>query len=768
MFDYNNIRAKEARLGRKISKVMILLWLILILSMLSFMAVLVFLHSSLCWLCLIPGIFMLMLIVWHKKWIAQVPVGKSGNLNDVLSGDCLSLMPKNPSPSSIAEFVHKTRSGSFMALRFGLTPGFLSEIAKYLGTDATPVFEKALTIQKKTESEEVDGAILAVALVECFPNYEYVLKRMKLELSDLYSGITWYNYLHGLVRGMKKRNRDGGIARDFTFGYIPILQRFGQNLSTQVSGKLKTQMHQPSHQEILDKMMQTLGGGGRKNIALIGPEGSGKTTTVNAFAERLMDADEKVPSELKFRQVFMLDAARLIAAASGRGEMENLMRQITSEAYVAKNIILCLDNAQLFFEDGTGSVDISSILLPLLEAGRLPMILTMDEQWYLRISAKNSTLANALNKVMVPPANYEETMKIMQDQVPVLEFKHKVVYTYWALQEAYRLSERYIHDLTMPGRALNLLEASARFAEQGGFVLAESVQNCIEKTAGVKISVAVDTDSREKLLNLEDLIHQRMIDQEEAVSAVSNALRRAAAGVRNENRPIGTFLFMGPTGVGKTELAKALSEVYFEGESKIVRLDMNEFVSSNDVARLIADGADDAMSLTAQVMKQPFSVVLLDEIEKADGAVLTTLLQMLDEGILRDVKNREVSFRDTIVICTTNARDLSEFKPEFVNRFDEICQFHALSQENLLKVVDLMIASVNKTLAPQKISVILDEGAREILVQRGYDPEMGARPMRRIVQKTVENIVAKSVLAGDVEAGAEVMITREMVEGELQ
>lgn len=768
MFDYNSMRAREARLGRKLGKILVLLWLILIAGVGGFVALLILAHSSLCWLCLIPTFLCLMLIVWYKTWIIQVPVEKGDSLNDVLSGDCLGLMPREPSPARIAAFLHKTRSGSFMALRFGLTPGFLNEIAKYLGDDATPVFEKALTIQKKTESEEVDGAVLAVALVECFENYEYVLKRMKLELSDLYSGVVWYNYLHGLVRGMKKKTHDGGIARDFVFGYIPILQRFGQNLSAQVSGKLKTQMHQPSHQEILSKMMQTLGGNGRKNIALIGPEGSGKTTIVNAFAERLMDADEKVPSDLRFRQVFMLDSARLIAAASGRGEMEALMRQITSEAYAAKNIILCLDNAQLFFEEGTGSVDISSMLLPLIEAGRLPMILTMDEQWFLKISAKNSTLTNALNKVMVPPASYEETIKIMQDQVPVLEFKHKVVYTYWALAEAYRLSERYIHDLTMPGRALNLLEASAKFAEQGGFVLAKSVQKCIEKTAGVKVSVANDSDSREKLLNLEELIHKRMIDQEEAVAAVSNALRRAAAGVRNENRPIGTFLFMGPTGVGKTELAKALSEVYFKGESQLVRLDMNEFVSSSDVSRLIADGADDPFSLTAQVMKQPFSVVLLDEIEKADGAVLTTLLQMLDEGILRDVRNREVSFRDTIVICTTNAKDLSEFKPEFVNRFDEICQFHELSRENLLKVIDLMIASVNKTLAPQKISVTLGEGAKELLVERGYDPKMGARPMRRIVQKTVENIVAKSVLEGSAESGAEVLITREMIENELQ
>lgn len=766
MFDYNSKRAKEARFGKKLGVVMPFLWVILGFLIVAF-GVVLFLRSSLCWLCLMPTFIIIMYIIWYKKWIIQVPVGKSDNLNDVLSGDCLAAMPKNPTPRAIAEMTKETRSGRFMAVRFGLSTELLVEISSYLGDDAAPIFEKALLIRKETGSEEVDGAIMAVALVLSLANYEYLLKRMKLEKDDLYSGIVWYNYLYNLVSGVKKRSRDGGIARDLSFGYIPILQRFGQNLSLQVSGNLKTQMHQPSHQEVLDKMMQTLAGGGRRNVALIGPEGCGKSTAVRAFAERLMDADEKVPSEIRFRQVFMLDAARLVSIANGRGEMEALMQQIMNEAFLAKNIILFLDNAQLFFEEGTGSVDITSILLPVIEAGVLPIILTMDEQCFLRISAKNSSLTNALNRIMVQPANYEETMKIMQDQVPIFEYRHKVTYTYWALLESYRLSERYIHGLTMPGRALNLLEASASFAESSGFITAESVQRCIEKTVGVKVSVSQDMESRERLLNLEGLIHQRMIDQEEAVAAVSNALRRAAAGVRNENRPIGTFLFMGPTGVGKTELAKALSEVYFEGESQLVRLDMNEFVSSNDVSRLIADGADDEFSLTAQVMKQPFSVVLLDEIEKADGAVLTTLLQMLDEGILRDVRNREVSFRDTIVICTTNAKDLSEFKPEFVNRFDEVCQFHPLSKENLVKVVDLMINSVNKTLAPQKIIVRLDERAKELLVDKGYDSEMGARPMRRIVQKTVENIVAKMVLSGNADSGAEITITSEMIEGEL-
>jgi ATP-dependent Clp protease ATP-binding subunit ClpA len=296
---------------------------------------------------------------------------------------------------------------------------------------------------------------------------------------------------------------------------------------------------------------------------------------------------------------------------------------------------------------------------------------------------------------------------------------------------------------------------------------------------GVKIGMTDDAAERQQLLNLEDLIHERMINQTAAVKAVSESLRRARAGVRSENRPIGTFLFLGPTGVGKTELAKTLSSVYFGGEGDMVRIDMNEYVSPDDVARLIADGASDPNSLTAQIQKNPFSVVLLDEIEKAHPNVLSTLLQVLDEGILRDINNREISFRDAILIATSNAGsdrirqyidagesveqfeepfkneliDSHQFTPEFLNRFDEIVVFRPLTKEELLQVVDLMIKGVNKTLSAQKVSINVADDAKVALVDAGYDPRLGARPMRRVVQKTVENIVSQQLLTGELQSG---------------
>jgi ATP-dependent Clp protease ATP-binding subunit ClpC len=484
----------------------------------------------------------------------------------------------------------------------------------------------------------------------------------------------------------------------------------------------------------------------------------------------------------------MLDATRLVTAASGRGELEGLIQTLLSEAYTAKNIIICLDNAQVFFEEGVGSVDVTNMLLPILEAGRLPIILTVDEQKFLQISKRTPALVTALNRINVHPTDELQTLSVLEEQLPLIEFRRKVTYMYQAIREAYKLSARYVYDIAMPGQALSLLDSAADYAESG-LVTARSVAMAIEKTVGVKTNIVDDENERDTLLNLESLIHARMIGQDRAVNVIADALRRARAGIRNQKRPVGTFMFLGPTGVGKTELAKSLAAVYFGGEQNIIRLDMNEFVSSDDVARLIADGTEDAGSLTAQVMKQPFSVILLDEIEKAHSSVLTTLLQLLDEGILRDAKNREVSFRDTIVIATSNAGadriqeylhrgyNLEQFEdtfvdelissnlfhPEFLNRFDEIVVFAPLNKEELLKVVDLILVDVNKNLSEQKITVTVTQDAKEYLVEVGYDPRLGARPMRRVVQRSVENTVAKLMLAKEVQAGGSIEITLDQV-----
>lgn len=789
IFDYGSLRSQKARFSVRFGKMwQIIAYMIAVTCVFAGTAMLIS-KDPLGWFLIgLSGPFV-MVALWWRDDLRVMPINQPAEtIDDLLAADVLGQLPEKPTPKQIAEVVGSVRAGHFLAARLGISANFLLNIASEDVRDTEAVWQSAIDIFQRTDSPKITGAVLAAAIIQQFSEHDALLANAKLEFSDIEEGIRWYERIKTLIdQYSEKPLNTGGIARDWSFGYTPTLMRFGQNISQQVSGgtiMTKTDVHKES----LERLMTIFSSGGRQNIALVGPDGSGKSTIVAAFAEMLIDGHEHVPPALLYQQVFSLDASSLVSVAGGRGELENLVTRVLNEAFLAKNIILCLDNAQVFFEEGVGSVDLSNVLLPVIEAGRLRMILTMDDQRFLQISQRNTKLAHALNTLAVAPATEAETHQVMRDQLIAFEAQHKVTYMYQALTEAYRIGDRYVQDLAMPGKALKILESAASYASNG-LVTQQSVDDAVEKTMGIKIAAPNSDQERDTLLNLESLIHERMINQTRAVSVVSDAVRRARAGVRNQDRPIGTFLFLGPTGVGKTELSKALADIYFGGEGNMVRLDLNEFVRPEDVSRLIADGANDPLSLTAQIQKKPFSVVLLDEIEKAHPQVLTTLLQLLDEGILRDEKNREISFRDAIVIATSNAgaeriREYIErgyqleqfeqqfineliaanlFRPEFLNRFDEIVVFRPLGKEELLQVVDLILKGVNKTLAPQKIQVAVDAEGRKLLVDAGYDPRLGARPMRRVVQRAVENTVAKQLLAGTVAPGSTTIITADQI-----
>jgi len=781
LFNYKSPRAMKARLGRQLSPWAVSLEISVVLLLVGGLALVAF-GVSLGWAVIGFAAIPAMVVEWYKYELRSAPLVKDGKrIDDVLDSEILGLLPDQPSPKDVATILSHTNGGRFFAVRFGVSGGFLDQVVSSDRADMKIVFEESLKIAEQTDGR-VTAGVLMLAMVRQIPNKDALLGHLQLNEEDLLRGIKWYHHLLDLIdASSKKTSKPGGVGRDWTFGYIPTLSKFGQNISEQTVERTDIRT------ETIDQIMTAMSSG-RGAVALIGATGVGKTEMVYELASALMSSAPGVPEALRYNQVFMLDATRLISIASERGQLEGLIQTLLSEAFAAKNIVVCLDNAQVFFEEGVGSVDVTNLLLPILEAGRLPIILAVDEQKFLQISKRTPALAAAVSRINVNPTNETDTMTILEEQLSVIEFKRKVTYMYQALREAYKLSARYVYDIAMPGQAISLLEAAADYAESG-LVTARSVNLAIEKTIGVKTNVVDDESERDTLLNLETLIHERMIGQERAVGVIADALRRARAGIRNQKRPVGTFMFLGPTGVGKTELAKSLAAVYFGGEHNIIRLDMNEFVSSNDVARLIADGTEDSGSLTAQVMKQPFSVILLDEIEKAHSSVLSTLLQLLDEGILRDERGREVSFRDTIVIATSNAGadriqeylhrgyDLEQFEdkfvdelissnlfhPEFLNRFDEIVVFAPLSKPELLKVVDLILVDVNKNLSDQKITVAVAQDAKEYLVEAGYDPRLGARPMRRVVQRSVENTVAKLMLAKEASPGSVIEITLDQV-----
>lgn len=781
-FNWHSRRAQLSRYGRHISP-----WVALI----EFSAVLLIglgiggllLGLAIGWALLGLMAVPLMIIYWYSYELRDVPRQSDDMSIDArMDSELLALLPPQPTPKELALALLHVNSGLFFDARFGVGGRFLKEVASDNREDTPAIFEEALSIANQLNGR-VSAGVLILAMVRQLGARETLLGHLQLTEEDLLRGVKWYHYLDDTIEQRTKRQRSGGIGRDWSFGWIPTLSHFGVNISQ--SGTVSRGEVRP---ELVQQLMGTLDSGGG-TIALVGRDGVGKTELVYELAAKLIEPNAKTPKELWYQQVFMLDASRLLAVSGQRGGVEQLVTTILGEAYAAKNIIVCFDNAELFFEEGVGSVDITSQLLPIVEAGRLRIIFAINEQKFLSISKRTPALVAAMNKVMVTPTDESDTMKVLEDHIPSVEYKRKVTYMYQALKEAYSLSQRYIYDLAMPGQAVRLMEQAAEYADNG-LVTSRSVQLAVERATGIKAGTADDAAEKETLLNLEELLHQRMIGQERAIQVVSDALRRARSGVRNQGRPVGTFLFLGPTGVGKTELAKSLAEVYFGGEDTMIRLDMNEFVSADDVQRLIADGADDPGSLTAQVMKRPFSVVLLDEIEKAHSSVLTTLLQLLDEGVLRDVRGREISFRDCVVIATSNAGadriqeyitrgyELAQFEeefineligshvfhPEFLNRFDEMVVFGPLSKDQLLKVVDLMLVGVNKNLAQQKITVSVADAAKEYLVEAGYDPRLGARPMRRVVQRAVENTVAKLLLSNEATPGSTIEITRAQVE----
>jgi ATP-dependent Clp protease ATP-binding subunit ClpC len=796
-FNYHSVRARKARFAVLFDNLWawpVLISLILLALVGGVALVLLqknILGPPLASLAVIP----FMLLTWYKHELQELPASPQNTptLDGVLAGNILGRLPANPSPRQIAEVIMRVSGGHFFIVRFGIGPKFLIELSDQTTEASQAVWRSALTLKEQVAASNIDATILVAALMQQIPGNDQLLAKLQLDVDDITAGVGWYHHIKKVIEKHKNRRITGGIGRDWSFGYTPQLSRFASNISQSVlSGGLLTRDIE-GHQDVIRQITNQFANNGRQNAVLVGQAGVGKTTLVYAFAEQLMSPTPELPETLHYRQVMALDPASLIARAHGRGELENLLQTIFMEAHSAKNIILFLDEAQLFLQEGTGSVDLSNLLLPILEGGGLRLIMAMSEQRWLQLAQTNPSLTQYMNRINIAPSDKNNTMLVLEDQLLLMEGRYNVTYMYQSLSEAYRLGDRYVQDQAMPGKAIGILEAAAQFAENK-LVTVHSVQQAVEKNYGVKVGNANAAEERDKLLNLEQLIHERMINQTRAVGVVSNALRRARAGVRNQDRPIGTFLFLGPTGVGKTELAKSLAAVYFGGEDHLVRLDLNEFGQAEDVNRLIADGAHDTNSLTAQIGKQPFSVVLLDEIEKAHPNVLNTLLQLLDEGILRDLNNREVSFRDAIIIATSNAGSerirqyidsgyqleqfekqftnelisSGQFKPEFLNRFDEIVLFRPLKPEELLQVIDLILAGINRTLANQKVSVRVAEDAKQALVKAGYDPRLGARPMRRVVQRTVEDIIAHRMLSGQVPAGSVVEITLADIETALK
>ncbi|MBB5323910.1 ATP-dependent Clp protease ATP-binding subunit ClpE [Anoxybacillus tepidamans] len=604
-----------------------------------------------------------------------------------------------------------------------------------------------------------------------------------------------------------------------------FLDQFGRNL-TQLA---KTGLIDPviGRDKEIERVIEILNRRNKNNPVLIGEPGVGKTAIVEGLALKI--AEGQVPEKLLNKEVYLLDVASLVANTGIRGQFEERMKKLITELQRRKNVILFIDEIHLLVGAGSaeGSMDAGNILKPALARGELQVVGATTLKEYRQIE-KDAALERRFQPVIVHEPTVEQAIDILKGIQAKYEQFHHVKYTDEAIKACVTLSHRYIQDRFLPDKAIDLLDEAGskanlrigptdekqiqerlaqlakekeKAAKEENYELAAKlrdeelklekqlqnakaqetpvvdvtdIQQLIEEKTGIPVG-KLQTDEKEKMKHLEENLAKKVIGQEEAVRKVAKAIRRSRAGLKAKNRPIGSFLFVGPTGVGKTELSKTLAEELFGSKDAMIRLDMSEYMEKHSVSKLIGSppgyvGHEEAGQLTEKVRRNPYSIILLDEIEKAHPDVQHMFLQILEDGRLTDSQGRTVSFKDTVIIATSNAGTTDKkitvgfekdgtpaqtsildtlrhyFKPEFLNRFDAIIEFKPLEKDHMLQIVDLMLDELKATLKEQQIEVEISQEAKEKLAELGYHPAFGARPLRRVIQEHIEDQIADVLL----------------------
>ncbi len=641
-----------------------------------------------------------------------------------------------------------------------------------------------------------------------------------------------------------------------------VLDQFGRNLTqTAREGKLDPVIGR--HKEI-ERVMQVLSRRTKNNPVLIGEPGVGKTAVVEGLAQRIVAND--VPETLEGKQLYTLDLGALVAGSRYRGDFEERLKKVLKEIKTRGDVVVFIDEIHTLVGAGAaeGAIDAASILKPMLARGELQTIGATTLEEYRKYLEKDSALERRFQPIQVDEPTVAETIRILNGLKDQYEEHHSVRYTDAALVMAANLADRYISDRFLPDKAIDLIdEAGSRMrigrragspeiaeldeqlsrvrSDKSEAVAAQHFERAAQlrdkekslindrsaaeaalRTAGEEPSWVIGDDEiaevlaqwtgipvhrlteeeTARLVRMEEELHTRIVGQQDAISAVSRAIRRTRAGLKDPKRPAGSFVFLGPSGVGKTETAKSLAAFLFGDEQALIQLDMSEYMDKHTVSRLIGSppgyvGYDEGGQLTEAVRRKPFSVVLFDEVEKAHPDVFNTLLQILEDGRLTDAQGRTVDFKNTVIIMTSNlgTRELRKksigfqtdddtvtyekmklkvleelkkhFRPEFLNRLDEIIVFHELTLDEVKEIVDLMLVRVRDQLKSQGLELVLSDAAKSFLATKGYDPELGARPLRRSIQRLLEDPLAESVLLGQLAAGTTVVVDHDADADEL-
>ncbi|KGX90416.1 ATP-dependent Clp protease ATP-binding protein [Pontibacillus halophilus JSM 076056 = DSM 19796] len=657
-----------------------------------------------------------------------------------------------------------------------------------------------------------------------------------------------------LLGSNESTSNNGGSNRQATNANTPTLDSLARDLTVVAKeGNIDPVIGRSKE---IERVIQVLSRRTKNNPVLVGEPGVGKTAIAEGLAQQIIN--NEVPEILRDKRVMTLDMGTVVAGTKYRGEFEDRLKKVMEEIRQAGNIILFIDELHTLIGAGgaEGAIDASNILKPSLARGDLQCIgaTTLDE--YRKYIEKDAALERRFQPITVDEPTNDESVQILQGLRDRYEAHHRVTITDEAIEAAVKLSDRYISDRFLPDKAIDLIDeaasavrlrsytappnlkdleqkleevrkekdaavqsqefekaASLRDNEQklreelektksewkqqqgqeNSEVTMEDIASVVSTWTGVPVS-KLAKDESERLLGMEDVLHNRVIGQDEAVKSISKAIRRARSGLKDPKRPIGSFIFLGPTGVGKTELARALAETMFGEEDAMIRIDMSEYMEKHSTSRLVGSppgyvGYEEGGQLTEKVRQKPYSVVLLDEIEKAHPDVFNTLLQVLEDGRLTDSKGRTVDFRNTVIIMTSNVgaqelktnkyagftlgdgdqdyKDMKSkvmeemkraFRPEFLNRIDEIIVFHSLEKKHMKEIVTLMSEQLRKRLSEQEVDFSITDAALDKIADEGFDPEYGARPLRRSIQKNVEDLLSEELLKETIKKGEKVTI----------
>lgn len=653
----------------------------------------------------------------------------------------------------------------------------ISNLPSFEISDTENLGKKAYELAKKCGSEYLTPRYFFVAAVSEITGIENNLAKLELTLSDFEQVLMFLEKKRNTWRMVYLWDDDftvhhlKGVNRGWLGAPTPALDLVSDDLTHEAASYGFPQLRRENDllKEVINILSQETG----RNVILVGPAGSGKTATLRYLAKQVVTGD--APEALATKRIVLLDLTKLLSGIKTQGDLAERIKVIFEEVGYAQNIIITIEEIhELGMGEAGGSLNLYSLMQPYLESDTFQFIGTTESENYSRILEKNSSFARIFRKIEIPAATENDTLQILEDRAIEAERKQKVKATFIALKTAVALSRKLIHDRCLPDSAISVLK-EALTQSVNKWVTKEIVRRVISSRVKVPL-VEVGNADKNKLLNLEEEIHSRLIDQEQAVKAVADTLRRSVTGLREENRPIGSFLFVGPTGVGKTELAKTLSEVYFKTAGAYLRFDMSEYQTAESVNRLIG-GPQQEGQLTEAVRQRPYALLLLDEFEKADPKILTLFLQVFEDGRLTDSSGRTVDFTNTIIIATSNAGSLTiaqglqtgqtleaidkqvndellkVFKPELVNRFDEVVLFKPLSAQDLQKIVSIKLAILQKQMQEKGYLVEFDPTLVAEFAKRGFDPVMGARPMRRLLQDTLEAKLSKLILQNQLVKG---------------